>query len=1046
LKIKHHANKFSNPLGTGLSASTENSLAHRLQKTDQESWNMEGSSIHALESEKTFGKVLDTKLQVLIAESTAEDSSRILQSLSELKECDFTVCNDQENLLKIATGVRPNLLLLSYYFIKSDSLKILNDLRHLDQQAHIIVHLPSSLEQTMNTLMMAGATECVFTTPDFQNVSGSIKKAIITISEREYFDDSISLEASSEEVPEIVFSLDLEGRCVYVNSAITHLLGYEKQELVNFSFSEFIANDIHREKFENFLKQSSEKVTFNAVLTLRTSLGIEEDFQVAITLMEGEILCGTAGKIGLGTDAKHWKNEQQVESSRAEKEEEYEDQTSSDSDEILPSHLGPYRVLSLLGEGSMGRVFKGFDEHLERYVAIKIINGSLASEMEHLERFKREARILASISHPNIALIYYFEVCNNLPFFCMEYLPEGSLDLLLKQNKVLDPETAILFMQQVAVGLKKAQEKGVVHLDIKPSNLMVAEKNRIKIVDFGLAATHCELQENSDTIVGTPAYLAPEQLKDRAIDHRCDIYSLGITFFELVYGCLPYTGKSMKEVFTKKLNDDIPGPEMLNAAVPMSLYNLIRKMVERDPDRRIQHYSELIDQLEETKRSLSRTSTVVSFPKEKAVRMRGNLYDTSFAEVLGEIWTSQLTGRLTLHWLDLSKVIHFRSGMITAVLSNQEGERFIDLLITEKQLKPNAAWKIQTARSDLFTKFSSAMAMVGQENQANLNVEFECLAWKILESLFSWVAGDFIVEEGEYPEQPNIQISSSDVIAQGVRHHTDFAVISRKVLQGKIKIVMSRQCTSRLRLVRLSASERFLLMKTDGGITFSELHSLSNLPREIFCRLIYLFLALDLAHIEQYEEPASPDPEPKVERLKETPAPYQRPQQRQQPQQPQAMEPAKEQKKMDPDPRVKSPVALADQMCRQAAEEYGKGNFWAAVQHCKKALEFKQDFRIHHLMGKALAKHQGFKYDAMKALKAALDLNPTNLAIQKDMADLYLISENIALAEFHYKKILSLDPRDRHSAKKLQEIAQRNDPLKVVGRKLGKLFAKRINP
>ena len=1011
---------------------------------------MEGSSIPVFESTKSYGKVFDSKLHVLIAESTAQDSSRILQSLSELKECDFSVCNDQENLLKIAADIQPDVLLIGYDFIKSDSLKILNDLRHLDQQAHIIVHLPVSMEETMNALAMAGATECVSTNLDeLQNVSGSVKKALIAISEREYFDDSVTAKASSEEVPEIVFSLDLEGRCVYVNSAIHHLLGYEKEDLINFSFSEFIANSVHREKFENFLKQSSEKVSFNAVLTLRTSLGIDEDFQVAITLMEGEILCGTAGKIGLGIDAKDWKNEQQVENSIVEMEEEYAEQSSSNPDEILPSRLGPYRVLSLLGEGSMGRVFKGFDEHLERYVAIKVINGSLAAEMEHLERFKREARLLASISHPNIALIYYFDVCDNLPFFCMEYLPEGSLDLLLKQNKVLDPETAILFMQQVAVGLKKAQEKGVVHLDIKPSNLMVAEKNRIKIVDFGLAATHCELRENSDTIVGTPAYLAPEQLNDRPIDHRCDIYSLGITFFELVYGCLPYTGKTVKEVFAKKLNEDIPGPEMLNAAVPMSLYNLIRKMVERDPDRRIQHYSELIDQLEETKRSLSRPSTVAPFPKEKAVRMRGNLYDISFAEVLGEIWKSQLTGRLSLNWLDLSKVIHFKSGTITAVLSNQEGERFIDLLIAENQLKPNAAWKIQTARSDLFTKFSSAMAMVGQQNRENLNVEFECLAWKILESLFSWVAGDFIVEEGEFPEQPNIQIGASELIAQGVRHHTDFSVISRKVLQGKIKIVMSRQCTSRLRLVRLTASERFLLMKTDGGITFSDLHSLSNLPREIFCRLIYLFFALDLAHIEQYEEAASPGTEPRVEKIKETPfqqkrAPQQQQKQYRQQQQTQpSMEPVKEEKNSDPG--LKPPIALADQMCRQAAEEYGKGNFWAAVQHCKKALEYKQDFRIFHLMGKALAKHQGFKYDAMKALKSALELNPTNLAILKDMADLYLISDNIALAEFHYKKILSMDPRDRHSAKKLQEISHRNDPLKVVGRKLGKLFGGKKN-
>ncbi|MCI0601636.1 protein kinase [bacterium] len=1005
---------------------------------------MEGSSIPVLESSKNFGSGFESKLQVLIAESTAQDSSLVLQSLSELKECLFTICNEQENLLKMAADVHPDLLLISYDLIKSDSMKILNDLRHLDQQAHIIVHLPPRLEETMNALMMSGATECVFTNSDeLQGVASSVKKALIAISEKEYFRSSASVDVSAEEIPEIVFSLDLEGRCVYVNSAITPLLGHEKEDLINFSFSDFIANAVHREKFESFVKQASEKVSFNAVLTLRTSLGIEEDFQVSMTLMEGEILCGTAGKIGLGIVAKDWKFEKSVESSMVEKEEEYDEETDSDSD-ILPSRLGPYRVLSLLGEGSMGRVFKGFDEHLERYVAIKMINRSMAAEMEHLERFKREARLLASISHPNIALIYYFDVCNNLPFFCMEYLPEGSLDLLLKQKKVLDPETSILFMQQVAVGLKKAQEKGIVHLDIKPSNLMVAEKNRIKIVDFGLASTYCELQENSDTIVGTPAYLAPEQLHDRAIDHRCDIYSLGITFFELVYGCLPFTGQTVKEVFAKKLNEEIPGPEMLNAAVPMSLYNLIRKMVERDPDRRIQHYSELIDQLEETKRSLSRSSTVIPFSKQKAVRMRGNLYDTSFAEVLGEIWKSQLTGRLTLNWLDLSKVIHFKSGTITAVLSNQEGERFIDLLISEKQIKPNAAWKIHTARSDLFTKFSSAMELVGQENHENLNVEFECLAWKILESLFSWVAGDFIVEEGEFPEQPNIQIAASDVIAQGVRHHTDFGVISRKVLQGKIKIVMSRQCTSRLRLVRLSASERFLLMKTDGGITFSDLHSLSNLPRELFCRLIYLFLALDLAQIEQYEEAASPINEPKVETAKATPPPNQRPSQPpqqsvHQPQQ-QPAQPVKEQKKQDSDPGVKSPLALADQMCRQAAEEYGKGNFWAAVQHCKKALEYKQDFRIHHLMGKALAKHQGFKYDAMKALKAALDLNPTNLAILKDMADLYLISDNIALAEFHYKKILALNPRDRHSGKKLQEIAHRNDPLKVVGRKLGKLF------
>ncbi|MCI0413326.1 response regulator, partial [bacterium] len=152
---------------------------------------MEGSSIPVLESSKNFGSGFESKLQVLIAESTAQDSSLVLQSLSELKECLFTICNEQENLLKMAADVHPDLLLISYDLIKSDSMKILNDLRHLDQQAHIIVHLPPRLEETMNALMMSGATECVFTNSDeLQGVASSVKKALIAISEKEYFRSS----------------------------------------------------------------------------------------------------------------------------------------------------------------------------------------------------------------------------------------------------------------------------------------------------------------------------------------------------------------------------------------------------------------------------------------------------------------------------------------------------------------------------------------------------------------------------------------------------------------------------------------------------------------------------------------------------------------------------------------------------------------------------------------------------------------------------------------------------------------------------------------
>ncbi|MGH9857154.1 MAG: DUF4388 domain-containing protein, partial [Acidobacteriota bacterium] len=422
---------------------------------------------------------------------------------------------------------------------------------------------------------------------------------------------------------------------------------------------------------------------------------------------------------------------------------------------------------------------------------------------------------------------------------------------------------------------------------------------------------------------------------------------------------------------------------------------MIRKMAERDPDQRIQEYGELIDRLEEIKRSLEQPSAEILASPEQSAKTWAHLYDTSFAEILGNIWEEKFTGRLTLRWLDLNKVIHFKNGMITSVLSNQEGERFLDLLISENQLRPNEGWKIQTARSDLFTKYSSAMELVGDENREHLREEFKNLGWKILESLFSWISGEFILEEGLFPEQPGIELSTSEVIAQGIRHHTDFLVVSRKLSHGKIRIILSPQCTHRLRQVRLTASERFLLLKTEGGILFSELHAVSNLPREIFGRLVYLFFSLGLVQLEACEaqEQIASEPRPVKNDRVSTKLPESN---RQEPQKFDLnQEPQKFDLNVEP---VQQPAYLVDQYCRQAAEDYGNGLYWSAVQHCKKALECKEDFRIYHLMGKALAKHQGFKYDAMKALKSALELKPENVLIQKDIADLYLSCGNIALA------------------------------------------------
>jgi hypothetical protein len=422
--------------------------------------------------------------------------------------------------------------------------------------------------------------------------------------------------------------------------------------------------------------------------------------------------------------------------------------------------------------------------------------------------------------------------------------------------------------------------------------------------------------------------------------------------------------------------------------------------------------------------------------------------------VLGQIWKEQLTGRLRLNWLDLSKVIHFHNGTVTAVLSNQEGERFIDLLISENQIEPGKAWKIRTAPSDLFTKFSSAMDLIKPEGREVLKSEFENLAYKILENLFGWAAGDYVFEEGDYPEQPHIHIDASELLSRGIHHHADSAAISRKLHHGNANIIMSSDCASRLRQVHFNASERSLLLKTEKGISFSEFHSLSKLPKDMFSRVVYLFVCLGLVRVEEqkapetettpqhFEQPASKQTKTQPERtpvesfslktsiesysLKDTPSnPI----------------PAVESNPI-PAPTPQS-AAAAEEFSRQAAEDFYQGNFWATVQNCKRALEHKQDFRIYHLMGKALAKHQGFRIDAMKAFKSAYELNPKSLGILKDMADLYLASDNKAMALFHYKKILAADPMDEQAKEKIKEIEHSKDMAWIIAKKVGGLFSKK---
>jgi len=383
-----------------------------------------------------------------------------------------------------------------------------------------------------------------------------------------------------ENLPDIVFTLDLGGKFLSVNRAIATLLGYEQIQMLGESFLELFASDRDRLSFRRYLDNVESELNYRGVASLRCSLGIESDFGINCAFMDGDHVFGVVKRDSL---ARCFDRVEELIN---------DTETTENGEESAPSRLDHFRIITLLGVGAMGRVYRGVDEQLERTVAIKVLS---TSDQEDLERFRREARILASISHPNIAPIYYFGGMNGIPFFCMEYLPGGSLQDLLKKRGSLDPNTAVSYTLQVALALNEALTRNVIHMDIKPSNVMLAENDQVKVVDFGLARTNSEMQND---IVGTPYYIAPEHIQTGAADYRCDIYSLGISFLQMLYGFVPFVGRTVEETFQKAVHQEFPPYEILDPAVPKELYDIVLRMTARNPNDRYPTYASLIQDLQ----------------------------------------------------------------------------------------------------------------------------------------------------------------------------------------------------------------------------------------------------------------------------------------------------------------------------------------------------------------------------------------------------------------------------------------------------------------
>jgi serine/threonine protein kinase len=327
---------------------------------------------------------------------------------------------------------------------------------------------------------------------------------------------------------------------------------------------------------------------------------------------------------------------------------------------VIGKTLNHFKILSLLGKGGMGEVYVAEDSKLKRQVALKVLPEDMARDPLRLERFQREAETIAALNHPNIVTIYSVEETEGVRFLTMELIKGDTLRQHIPPEG-MDVTSFLGFSTPVAEALFAAHEKGIIHRDLKPGNIMVSQEGRIKVLDFGLAklmrddsnpnASHLETRQETEdgVILGTMPYMSPEQIQGKRLDHRADIFSLGVIFYEMITGRRPFQGDTTADLISSILRDTPQPAGDLKPDIPEHLDRIIRRCLMKNPADRFQNARDVYNELREVKegRTISHSREAATVPSSGTMWIAVLPFEVPAADVEMENFAEGLVQDIT---------------------------------------------------------------------------------------------------------------------------------------------------------------------------------------------------------------------------------------------------------------------------------------------------------------------------------------------------------------------------------------------------------------